>query len=104
MNFSRGKQSVSELLKNCFIEANAALEIFERKIFIRRMCAAIRQRESHQQGFDAKNAAKLRHNRDAAAFADERGVAVERFTQRALRGFTQWRVRIGEIPRPAVAG
>ena len=34
-------KSLRELLKDGFIETNAALEIFERKIFVRRVCAAI---------------------------------------------------------------
>jgi hypothetical protein len=33
---------VRELLKDGFIETNAAFEIFERKIFVRRVCAAVR--------------------------------------------------------------
>ena len=37
-----------ELLKDCFIQTNAALEIFERKILVRGVCAAIGQGESHQ--------------------------------------------------------
>jgi len=48
-----------ELLENCFVEANAALEIFEWEIFIGRMRAAIGQCESHQQGFDAENFPEL---------------------------------------------
>ena len=43
-HFSRAKQLTGELLKNCFVEANSALEIFERKILVRRMRATIRQR------------------------------------------------------------
>ena len=74
-----------------------------RKILIWRMRAAIGQCESHQQRFDTKDAAKLRDDRDAAAFADERDVAIESLAQRALRRFTERRVRIGEIPRAAVA-
>src|SRR6266516_891063 len=69
-----------ELLENCFVETNSAFEIFERKILIRRVRAAIRQCESHQKRFDAQNTAELRDYRDTAAFADERDVAVERFT------------------------
>ena len=41
-------ESVRELLKSCFVKANAAFEIFEREILVRRMSAAIWQRESHQ--------------------------------------------------------
>ena len=36
--------TLGELLKNCFVETNSALEIFERKILVRRMRATIRQR------------------------------------------------------------
>ena len=78
-----------ELLKNCFVETNPALEIFERKIFVWGMSAAIGQGESHEQRFDPENFAELRDDRDAAALTDERDVAVERFAQRALRGFTE---------------
>ena len=68
-----------ELLQDCFVQTNSAFEIFERKIFVRRMCAAIGQGESHEQRFDSENFPKFRDNRDAAPFADERSVAVERF-------------------------
>ena len=87
MNFNRGKQSVRELLKDCFVETNPALEIFQREILVWRMRAAIGQRESHQQRFDPENSAELRDDRDATAFAYERGVAVESFAQRALGRF-----------------
>ena len=53
------------------------------------MCAAVGQRKSHQQRFDAENLSKLGDNRDAAAFADERGVAVKRFAQGALGRFAE---------------
>src|SRR5947208_15237744 len=80
MNFSRGKQSVSELLKNCFIEANPALEIFERKIFIRRMCAAIVQRESHEQHFDAQHATELCDTGIPTAYENKRSAVTKGFT------------------------
>ena len=51
--------TLCELLENCFVEANPALEIFERKIFVRRMRATIGQRKSQQQRFDAQNTAEL---------------------------------------------
>src|SRR5438552_9892251 len=63
-----------ELLKDCFVQTDAALKIFERKSFVRRMCAAIGQCKSHQQRFDAENFPEFRDDRDASAFADERGV------------------------------
>ena len=55
-----------ELLQDCFVQANSAFEIFERKIFVRRMCAAIGQCESHEQCFDAENFPEFGDNRDAA--------------------------------------
>ena len=55
-----------ELLQDCFVQANSAFEIFERKIFVRRVCAAIGQRESHEQCFDAENFPEFGDNRDAA--------------------------------------
>src|SRR5437762_6885792 len=76
-----------ELLKDCFVQTNSAFEIFERKIFVWGVCAAIWQRESHEQRFDAENFSKFRHNRDAPAFADKRSVAGESFAQRALCRF-----------------
>src|SRR6266540_663122 len=80
--------TLCDLLENCFVEANPALEIFERKIFVRRMRAAIGQRKSQQQRFDAQNTAELRNNGNAAAFTNQRGVAIERLPQRTLRRFT----------------
>src|SRR6266542_976132 len=96
--------TLRELLKDCLVQANAAFEILDRKILIWRMRAAIRQRESHQQRFDTKDAAKLRDDRNAAAFAYERDVAIESFAQRALCCFAERRMRIGEIPWAAVTG
>src|SRR5438874_1279981 len=66
------------------------------------MGATIGQRESHQEGFDSKDPAELRHNGDAAAFAYERDVTVEGFSQRVLCGFAKRRLRVSHIPRPAV--
>ena len=40
------------------------------------MCAAIWQGESHEQRFDPENFPEFGNDRDAAPFADERGVAV----------------------------
>src|SRR6476646_4394499 len=92
-----------ELLKDGFVQANSAFEIFEREIFVRRMCAAIGQCESHEQCFDAENFPEFGDNWDAASFTDERGVAVEGFAQCALCRFAHRGVRISEIPRAAVA-
>ena len=59
-----------EFLKDCFVQTNSAFEVFERKIFVRRVCAAIGQGESHKQRFNAKNFPEFRDDRDAAPFAD----------------------------------
>ena len=80
---------VRELLKDCVIQANAAFEIFERKIFVWGVRAAIGQRESHQECFNAENFSELRDDRDTATFADERRIAVERFAQCALGCFPE---------------
>ena len=68
------------------------------------MGAAIGQRESHQQCFDAEDDAELRDNRDAAALAYERDVAIESLAQGALGCFAELRVRVSEIPRATMAG
>ena len=58
-----------ELFQDCFVQTNAALEIFERKILVRRMGAAIGERKSYEQRFDAKNFAELGNDRYAPALA-----------------------------------
>ena len=68
------------------------------------MRTAIGQCESHEQRFDAENFPELRDERDAAALADECGVAVESLAQRTLSRFAHRGVWVGEIPRAAVAG
>src|SRR5947207_10094141 len=104
MNVNGGKQSVRELLQDCFVQTNAALESFERKILVRRMSAAIGERKSHEQRFDAENFTELGDDRYAAALAYQGGVAAECLAQRALCRFAHRRVRVSEIPRPAMAG
>ena len=78
---------MSELLKNCFVETDTALKILKWKIFVRRMGSAIGQRESHQQRFNAKDAAELRDDGYAAAFAYERGLSIKSLAQGALGRF-----------------
>ena len=46
----------------------------------------------------------MRNDRDAAAFAYKRDIAVKRLAQCALCRLTERRLRIGEIPRAAVPG
>jgi len=50
---------VCELLEDCFVETNSALEVFEWKILIGRVRTAIGQRESHQECFNAENFSEL---------------------------------------------
>ena len=71
--------TLGELLKNCFVEANSALEILQREIFIRRMGPAAWQGESEQEGFHAEDIAEIGNDRDAATFSNERDLRVESF-------------------------
>ena len=68
-----------QLREHGFVQANAAFQILKREIFVRRMRAAIGQRQSHQQSLDPEDVAELRDDRDAAAFANERGIFAERY-------------------------
>jgi len=66
---------IGELLLRQFgqdrlVQPNAAFQILEREIFVRRMGAAVRQCESHQQRLDSQNIAELRDDRNASAFTD----------------------------------
>ena len=70
--FSSARYSLSrrrQLLQDCFVQTNAALEIFERKILVRRMGAAVGKRESYEQRLDAENFTELGDDRYAAALA-----------------------------------
>ena len=91
--------SASQCLEYGLVHSNASLEIFQWKIFIRRMRPAILQRETDQQRFDAKNISKVGDNWNAPAFANEGRVLVEHFLQRSLRGLAEFTVRVGQIPR-----
>ena len=68
-----------QLRQHGFIQANAAFQILEREIFVRRMRTAIGQGQSHQQSLDPEDVAELRDDRDTAAFANERGIFAERY-------------------------
>ena len=68
------------------------------------MRPAIGQGEPEEQSFRAHDGAELRGDRDAPAFADERRLlAVKGDAQGTLRGLPHFRIRIGQIPRAAVA-
>ena len=96
-------KSAHELLKDGFVETNPAFEIFERKILVRGMRPTVGEGEAHQESFNSQNAAELRDDWNAASFANERNIRLECFAQCALRGFAVGRMRVGEIPRSAVA-
>src|ERR1043166_2239866 len=72
-------RSGRKLLQDCLIHSDAGVEVLQRKILVRRMGAAIRQRQSAQKCFSAENAPKIGHDRDAPAFANERDIFVESF-------------------------
>src|SRR5205807_9220467 len=88
-----------KLLQNGLIHPDSGVEIFERKILIRRMGAAIGQRQIEEQRFSAQNVSKIRNDRNAPALPNQRRVFVECFLERVLRGFSEFAVWIGEIPR-----
>src|SRR6266566_1692620 len=88
--------SASHCLEYGLVHSNASLEIFQWKIFIRRMRPAILQRETDQQRFDAKNISKVGDDWNAPAFANEGRVLVEHFLQRSLRGLAEFTVRVGQ--------
>ena len=88
-----GNKSTREFLKNRFVQANTAFEIFEGEILVRRMRATIGQPESHQECLDTEDTAELGDNRDAATFANYRDIRVERLAQCALgRAFASLRI------------
>ena len=100
MNVNGGKQSVRELFQDRFVQANAGIHVFERKILVRRMRPAIGQaRDQAASVSTPRMVAELRDDRDAAALADERRLFAERLAQRALRRFAHRGMRIGQIPR-----
>src|SRR6185436_12672289 len=77
-------------------------EILEWEILVRRMRPAIGQSEAKEKSLRAQDVAKLRHDRDASAFANERDLLAECVLQSALRRLSHPGVRIGQIPRATV--
>src|SRR5450631_2401274 len=97
------RESGCQLLEDSFIHSDARVEILQREIFVGRMGPAIRQSQSEQKRLDAENIPELGDDRDAATFANDRDVRIESFAQSALRSLALRRMRVGQIPRPAVA-
>ncbi len=60
---SHGAENLGLLLRQLgqhgFVQANAGIHILEREVLVRRMRAAIRQRETKQKRLDSENGAKL---------------------------------------------
>src|SRR3954454_18758723 len=100
--FERSRRLFRELRQHRLVQLDAALEVLERKIFIRRVRPAIRQGQSQKQSFGSENVAELRHDWDAASLANHCGLFAEGFLKRALSGFSKGGARVGQIPRPAV--
>ena len=69
-----------------------ASKFVEREVFVRRVGAAVGQREAEEQRLDAEHLLEGVHDRDAAAFADERdfaagkGACAARSARRGRRG------------------
>ena len=94
-----------DLFEQGAVQADAREEIFEREVFVRSVRPAVGQREAEEQCLRAEDALKSIHDRDAAAFADERHVfARKRPLQRAPRGETVGGIRIGHVRLAGVAG
>jgi len=68
--FTQHTTSVGQFLKHSFIHSDTRLKIFQWKILIGRVRAAVRQGKSEQQRFNPKNIPKIRNDRNAAAFTD----------------------------------
>ena len=75
----RYAQLCRQFLEHRFVNANSSIEVFQREILVRRVCATVRQCESQQQCFRAENLTKIRHDRYTAAFANQDRIALERF-------------------------
>ena len=54
-----GELLLRKLGQDRLIQSNTAFQILEREILVRRMSAAIWQRETHQQRLDSENIAEL---------------------------------------------
>ena len=62
----------AELPQDRLVHLESKFQILERKILVRRMRPAIGQGEPKEKRFHSENIAKLRNDRNAAAFANER--------------------------------
>src|SRR6478735_6301098 len=92
----------AELPQDRLVHLESKFQILERKTFVRRMRPAIGPGEPKEKRFHAENIAKLRNNRNAAAFANQRCFMVEGLLQSALRRFAELGMRISQIPGTAV--
>src|SRR5262249_19248519 len=90
--------SRGQFLENGLVHSNTELEILQRKILVRRMRAAILKRQSKQQCFDAENLAKIGDDRNAATFSNQRRIFAKRFLEGTLGCFSEFVIRIGQIP------
>ena len=68
-----------ELAQDCFVQPDPGLEIFEGKVLVRRVRAAIGERKSQKERLDAQDITKISRDRNAAAFANQSWFAIERF-------------------------
>src|SRR5436190_23538578 len=77
-----------DFLQHRLIDTNSSIKIFEGEILVRRMCAAVRQRQPEQQCFHSENIAEIRDNWNTSAFANQHGIALKSFLQCSLRCLT----------------
>ena len=68
-----------KFLQHRFVNANSSVEVFQREILVGRVRATVGQCESQQQCFRAEDVTEIRHDRYAAAFANQHRIALERF-------------------------
>src|SRR5437870_3241539 len=81
------QDSARELGEQTLVQANAGEEVFDWEIFVRRVGAAIRERESEEKNIGAECLLEVLQNRDRPALADQRDFTAESLDERALRGF-----------------
>src|SRR5262245_30195742 len=84
----------AELPQDRLVHLESKFQILERKSFVRRMRPAIGPREPKEKRFHTENIAKLRNDRNAAAFANQRSSTIEGLLQSALRCFPERAMRI----------
>ena len=93
-----------EFFEQGFIQADSRSEIFDRKIFVGRVRAAVGKRKPEQQCFHAEDLTESIYDRNAASLPDEcQRLSRKSGFQGALGGLSIGRMRIRPIRITAVA-